>query len=115
MEIRGIGIIDIKTLFGVRAIRVQKRIQVVIQLEHWAADCEYQRTGLEEDTIDIIGIQVPRLTVPLNPGKNVTVISEVIAMNHLLRYSGVNSADAFNRKLRDEMKTAHDYLEQDYE
>jgi HPr kinase/phosphorylase len=58
---------------------------------------------------------VPRLTVPLNPGKNITVISEVIAMNHLLRYSGVNSAQAFNRKLRDEMKTADEYLEQDYE
>lgn len=115
MEIRGIGIIDIKTLFGVRAIRLQKRIEVVLQLEHWAADREYQRTGLEEDTVDILGVQVPRLTVPLNPGKNITVISEVIAMNHLLRYSGVDSAKDFNRKLRDEMKTAQEYLEQDYE
>jgi HPr kinase/phosphorylase len=115
MEIRGIGIIDIKTLFGVRAIRLQKRVEVVIQLEHWASDREYQRTGLEEDTIEILGIQVPRLTVPLNPGKNITVISEVIAMNHLLRYAGVNSARAFDRKLRDEMKTADEYLEQDYE
>jgi HPr kinase/phosphorylase len=115
MEIRGIGIIDIKTLFGVRAIRLQKRIEVVIQLEHWAVDREYHRTGLEEDTIDVLGIHLPRLTVPLNPGKNITVISEVIAMNHLLRYAGVNSADAFNRKLRDEMKTAQEYLEQDYE
>ena len=115
MEIRGIEIIDIKTLFGVRAIRLQKRVEVVIQLEHWAVEREYQRTGLEEDTIDILGIQLPRLTVPLNPGKNVTVISEVIAMNHLLRYAGVNSADAFNRKLRDEMKTTQEYLEQDYE
>jgi HPr kinase/phosphorylase len=115
MEIRGIGIIDIKTLFGIRAIRLQKRIEVVLQLEHWASDREYQRTGLEEDTIDILGIQVPRLTVPLNPGKNITVISEVIAMNHLLRYTGINSASAFDRKLRDEMKTAEEYLEQDYE
>jgi HPr kinase/phosphorylase len=115
MEIRGIGIIDIKTLFGVRAIRLQKRIEVVVQLEHWAADREYQRTGLEEDTIDILDVPVPRLTVPLNPGKNITVISEVIAMNHLLRYSGVDSAKDFNRKLRDEMKTAQEYLEQDYE
>jgi HPr kinase/phosphorylase len=115
MEIRGIGIIDIKTLFGVRAIRLQKRVEVVIQLEHWASDREYHRTGLEEDTLDILGIQVPRLTVPLNPGKNITVIAEVIAMNHLLRYAGVRSAEAFNRKLRDEMKTVQEYLEQDYE
>jgi HPr kinase/phosphorylase len=116
MEIRGIGIIDIKSLFGIRAIRLQKRIEVVIQLEHWAANREYQRTGLEEDTVDeILGIEVPRLTVPLNPGKNITVISEVIAMNHLMRYAGVNSAEVFNRKLRDEMKTTQEYLEQDYE
>jgi HPr kinase/phosphorylase len=115
MEIRGIGIIDIKSLFGIRAIRLQKRVEVVIQLEHWAAGREYHRTGLEEDTIEILGIQVPRLTVPLNPGKNITVISEVIAMNHLMRYAGVNSAEMFNRKLRDEMKTAQEYLEQDYE
>ena len=115
MEIRGIGIIDIKTLFGIRAIRLQKRVEVVIQLEHWASDREYHRTGLEEDTLEILGIHVPRLTVPLNPGKNITVIAEVIAMTHLLRYAGVNSAAAFNRKLRDEMKTAQEYLEQDYE
>jgi HPr kinase/phosphorylase len=115
MEIRGIGIIDIKTLFGVRAIRLQKRIEVILQLEHWESNREYQRTGLEEDTYDVLGVQLPRLTVPLNPGKNITVISEVIAMNHLLRYSGVNSAKLFNRRLRDEMKTADEYLEQDYE
>ena len=115
MEIRGIGIIDIKTLFGIRAIRVQKRIEVIVQLEHWDTNREYQRTGLEEDSLDILGVDVPRLTVPLNPGKNITVVSEVIAMNHLLRYAGVNSAKLFNRRLRDEMKTASEYLEQDYE
>lgn len=115
MEIRGIGIIDIKTLFGIRAIRLQKRVEVILQLEHWESNREYQRTGLEEDTFDILGVQVPRLTVPLNPGKNITVISEVIAMNHLLRYAGIDSAQLFNQRLRDEMKTAQEYLEQDYE
>ncbi len=115
MEIRGIGIIDIKTLFGIRAIRLQKRIEVIVQLEHWDTEREYQRTGLEEDSVEILGVEVPRLTVPLNPGKNVTVVSEVIAMTHLLRYTGVDSAKSFNRRLRDEMKTAQDYLEQDHE
>lgn len=115
MEIRGIGIIDIKALFGIRAIRLQKRIEVVLQLEHWESGREYQRTGLEQDALDVLGIQVPRLTVPLNPGKNITVLSEVIAMNHLLRFAGVDSAQLFNRRLRDEMKTAQEYLEQDYE
>jgi len=108
MEIRGIGIIDVKALFGVRAIRRQKRIEVVVNLEIWSQDREYSRTGLEDDFQDILGVRTPRVTVPLNPGKNVTVIAEVVAMNHLLKYSGVNSAADFDKKVRD-------YLEQDYE
>jgi HPr kinase/phosphorylase len=108
MEIRGIGIIDISALFGVRAIRQQKRVEVIVKLEMWRRDREYSRTGLEEDFQDVLGIQVPRVTVPLNPGKNITVISEVVAMNHLLKFSGVNSAAAFDLRLRQ-------YLEQDYE
>lgn len=108
MEIRGIGIIDVSALFGVRAIRHQKRIEVIVQLELWDHTREYSRTGLEEDVQDVLGVPIPRVTVPLNPGKNITVISEVVAMNHLLKYSGVNSAARFDRKLRQ-------YLEQDYE
>ena len=108
MEIRGVGIIDVSALFGVRAIRQQKRIEVVVSLELWNQESDYSRTWLEEDLQDILGVEIPRVTVPLNPGKNVTVISEVVAMNHLLRYSGVHSAAAFDRKLRQ-------YLEQDYE
>jgi HPr kinase/phosphorylase len=108
MEIRGVGIIDVSALFGIRAIRLQKRIEVVVSLEMWDHDAEYSRTGLEEDFIEILDIQVPRVTVPLNPGKNITVISEVVAMNHLLKYAGVSSARSFDAKLRQ-------YLEQDYE
>jgi HPr kinase/phosphorylase len=115
MEIRGIGIIDISTLFGVRAIRQQKRIEVVVHLELWSQDQTYSRTGLEEDEEEILGVMVPRVTVPLNPGKNITVISEVVAMNHLLRYSGVDSAKAFNWSLKARLKPAGEYLEQDYE
>ena len=108
MEIRGIGIIDVPGLFGVRAIRQQKRIEVIVHLELWDQDREYSRTGLEEEYEEILGVQIPKVTVPLNPGKNITVISEVVAMNHLLRYTGVESAEAFDRRLRQ-------YLEQDYE
>lgn len=108
MEIRGVGIIDISALFGVRAIRHQKRIEVVVSLENWDQTREYSRTGLEQDYQDILGVPVPRVTIPLNPGKNITVISEVVAMNHLLKFSGVHSAEAFDKKLRQ-------YLEQDYE
>ena len=108
MEIRGIGIIDVSALFGVHAVRQQKRIEVIVNLEIWEHDRDYSRTGLEEDFTDVLGVQTPRMTVPLNPGKNITVISEVVAMNHLLKYSGVNSAARFDKKLRQ-------YLEQDYE
>ncbi len=108
MEIRGVGIIDVSALFGVRAIRQQKRIEVIVNLEIWNQNRSYSRTGLEEDFQDVLGVQVPRVTVPLNPGKNITVISEVVAMNHLLRFTGVHSAKAFDKKLRE-------YLEQDYE
>ena len=115
MEIRGIGIIDISTLFGVRAIRQQKRIEVVVQLEIWDAERSYSRTGLEEDEVEILEVKIPRVTVPLNPGKNITVISEVVAMNHLLKYSGINSAQVFNQRLQQRMQPIREYLEQDYE
>jgi HPr kinase/phosphorylase len=115
MEIRGIGIIDVAALFGVRAIRQQKRIEVVVQLEHWNEGTTYSRTGLEEETVEFLGVRLPQVTIPLNPGKNITVISEVVAMNHLLRYSGTNSAAAFDQQLRDSMAPVREYLEQDYE
>ncbi len=115
MEIRGIGIIDILALFGVRAIRQQKRIEVVVQLETWDAGRIYSRTGLEEDEIEILEVRIPRVTVPLNPGKNITVMSEVVAMNHLLKYTGIHSARSFDQRIRDQMKPIREYLEQDYE
>ncbi|MDH5590127.1 MAG: HPr(Ser) kinase/phosphatase [Gemmatimonadota bacterium] len=115
MEIRGVGIIDIPMLFGVRAIRQQKRIEVVVQLELWDQDRSYSRTGLELDEAEILGVRIPRVTIPLNPGKNITVVSEVIAMNHLLTYAGINSAEAFDKGLKERMAPIREYLEQDYE
>jgi HPr kinase/phosphorylase len=115
MEIRGIGIIDVRALFGVRAVRQQKRIEVVVQLEHWSEGASYDRTGLERETTEILDTHIPRVVVPLNPGKNITVISEVVAMNHLLRYSGVDSARMFEQNLRLRMRPVKDYLEEDYE
>jgi HPr kinase/phosphorylase len=104
MEIRGIGLIDIPAIFGIRAVRQQKRIEVVVNLEEWNQDAIVDRTGLEGETANILGVSVPKIRVPLNPGKNITVIAEVIAMNHLLRYSGVNSAEAFNERLISRMR-----------
>lgn len=115
MEIRGIGIVDIPALFGIRSIRQQKRIEVVVRLVDWNEKDAYERTGLESEMIEILDVQLPQVTIPLNPGKNITVIAEVIAMNHLLKYSGVHSADRFNASLQAAMRPVRDYLEQDYE
>jgi len=118
MEIRGVGLIDIRALFGVRAVRQQKRIEVVVQLEDWDSSRPYDRTGLEHEETAVLDVPLPKVAVPLNPGKNITVISEVVAMNHLLRYSGVNSAHAINdrliRRMR-EKRELQEYLEEDYE
>jgi HPr kinase/phosphorylase len=111
MEVRGIGLIDIPAIFGIRAVRQQKRIEVVVQLEEWRADgtaAVVERTGLGGATTHILDVALPKITVPLNPGKNITVIAEVIAMNHLLRYSGVDPAEAFNERLLGRMRRASD-------
>jgi HPr kinase/phosphorylase len=115
MEIRGIGIVDIRTLFGIRAIRQQKRLEVVVQLVDWNPDVQFERTGLETEEVDILGVKLPKVVIPLNAGKNITVISEVVAMNHLLKYSGVHSARLFNDRLREAMRPVREYLEEDYE
>jgi len=115
MEIRGIGIVDIRTLFGIRAIRQQKRLEVVVQLVDWNANVQYERTGLETEEVDILGVKVPKVVIPLNAGKNITVVSEVVAMNHLLKYAGIHSAKLFNDRLREAMRPVREYLEEDYE
>lgn len=115
MEIRGIGIIDVRALFGIRSVRQQKRVEVVVQLEPWSDEATYERTGLDIETIEILEVSLPKVSVPLNPGKNITVISEVVAMRHLLRYAGVDSARLFTENLQRSMRPVREYLEQDNE
>lgn len=118
MEIRGVGLIDIHALFGIRAVRQQKRIEVVVQLEDWDNTREYDRTGLTRQETKLLEVPLPLVTVPLNPGKNLTVICEVVAMNHLLHYTGVDSAQALNDRLIKHMRERREvkeYLEEDYE
>ena len=115
MEIRGVGIVDVQALFGIRAIRQQKRIEVVVQLEHWDDDAVYERTGLTTSEAEILGVRVPELTIPLNPGKNITVISEVVAMNHLLKYAGIDSAALLDARVKAAMRPVREYLEEDVE
>ena len=104
MEVRGVGLVDIPAIFGIRAVRQQKRIEVVVRLEEWQPDAVVERTGLDGATTTILDVEIPEIKVLLNPGKNITVIAEVIAMNHLLRYSGVDAAETFNQRLLERMR-----------
>ena len=118
MEIRGIGLVDIPAIFGIRAVRQQKRIEVVVQLEDWDAEAVVDRTGLDGENHEILDVKLPKVRVPLNPGKNITVICEVIAMNHLLKYSGVDPAERFNERLIKQMRAQSEvrqYLQEDNE
>lgn len=105
MEIRGIGIINVQDLFGIRAIRVQKRIEVEVRLRQWDTKTTWEREGLEEKHSTFLGVKIPQVEVPVFPGKNITVISEVIAMNHMFKVYGINAADRFNRMLIDQMES----------
>lgn len=118
MEIRGVGLVDVPSVFGIRAVRQQKRIEVVVELVDWDPDLVLDRTGLDREGTTILDVTLPKIMVPLNPGKNITVIAEVIAMNHLLKYSGIDPAERFNERLMKTMRAASEvrrYLQEDYE
>jgi len=104
MEIRGIGIIDVPSLFGIRSIRIRKRVEVVIRLEEWDSKSVYERVGIEEQTTTILGVELPYVVLPIVPGKNLTVVAEVIALNHLLKVVGKNSAAELNDRLIEAMR-----------
>ncbi len=104
MEIRGLGIIDIKRIFGIRAIRYQKRVEVIVELEHWDSEKTYDRTGLDSRMIDILGVEVEKINLPIFPGKNITVIAEVIALNYLCKHYGYNAAKVFEKQLTDKIE-----------
>ena len=85
MEIRGLGVINIRDLFGVASTRTSKRVELVVQLERWDPAREYERLGLDEATHEILGLRVPMISMPVAPGRNVAILVEVAARNQLLR------------------------------
>jgi len=99
IEIRGVGIVDVYSLYGVRAIRIQKRIEVEVKLVQWKAGMDYERTGIEEKLTDILGVRIPRVTIPVIPGKNLALVLEVIAKNHILKVFGYQPAKVFDDAL----------------
>lgn len=122
MEIRGLGIVDVQSVFGIRSIRLQKRVEVVVQLEEWDDAADYERIGLDESTTKILGVEIPLVKLPIFPGKNITVIAEVVALHQLLMVYGHHPAREFNQKLIKRMQAKIDsekfvknYLDKDFE
>lgn len=99
MEIRGLGIINITHLFGVRAIRDRKEVQLVCMLEAWDSAKNYDRLGSDEKYMEILGVSVPKLEIPVKPGRNIPIILEVAAMNERLKKMGYNSSKEFNHNI----------------
>ena len=105
MEIRGLGIIDVQAIFGIRSIRLQKRVEVEVNLREWSASEDYERVGLDDRKTSILGVEIPLVQVPITPGKNITVIAEVIALNYLVKVTGGYSpAERLNQHLIEIMK-----------
>lgn len=121
MEVRGLGLIDVRSMFGIRAIRYQKRVEIVIELEEWKPNEDYTRTGLDDLTVTLLEVDIPLVKLPIFPGKNVTVITEVISLNYLLKHYGYDAAKVFAKRLEGMIGQkarggrAIDYFEHDFE
>ena len=103
VELRGIGIVDVRRLFGMGAVKETEKINLVIQLENWIEGKMYDRLGMDEETIDILGIDIPSITIPVRPGRNLAIILEVAAMNNRQKRMGYNTAEEFNNNLMRQM------------
>lgn len=103
VELRGIGVVDVRRLFGMGAVKETEKINMVIQLENWVEGKMYDRLGMDEETIDILGLQVPSITIPVRPGRNLAIILEVAAMNNRQKRMGYNTAEEFNNNLLRQM------------
>lgn len=99
MEIRGVGIIDVKSVFGVGRVRDNKRISLVVELEEWEQSANYDRTGLLSEHVEILGVKIPHLLIPVRPGRNIAIIMEVAALNHRLKELGIHPAARFNERV----------------
>ena len=99
MEIRGIGIINVKSMYGVSGVLPEKKIMLSIELERWQEGKEYERLGLDEQYTEILGVKVPKLTIPVIPGRNLAIVMEVAAKNARLKHLGYNAAEELNRNI----------------
>ncbi len=106
MELRGIGIIDVKTLFGAGAVKIEQKIHLTVKLQDW--NCgpgdDYDRLGLDTNTTSLLGLDIPQVIIPVRPGRNLPTIIEVAALNHRLQFMGYNAARQFVQRLEEEIK-----------
>ena len=99
VELRGIGIVDVRRLFGMGAVKLTEKIDLVIELEQWVQGKMYDRFGLESEYTEILGINIPSITIPVRPGRNLAIIIEIAAMNSRQKKMGYNTAEEFNKRL----------------
>jgi HPr kinase/phosphorylase len=104
MEVRGLGVINIKDLFGVASTRTSKRVELVVQLERWEPGLQYERLGLDDQTFEIVGQRIPLIRMPVAPGRNVAILVEVAARNQLLRARGHHAARKFAARLERQLR-----------
>ena len=104
IELRGIGIVDVRRLFGMGSVKLTERIDMAVKLEPWDSQKMYDRFGLTEEYEDILGIKVPSLTIPVKPGRNLAIILEIAAMNNRQKKMGYNTAEEFNKRLLAELE-----------
>ncbi len=102
IELRGIGIVDVRRLFGMGSVKETERIDLVINLETWDSEKMYDRFGLDEEHVNILGIDIPAITIPVHPGRNLAVVLEIAAMNHRQKKMGYNTAEEFNKRLMEQ-------------
>jgi HPr kinase/phosphorylase len=104
IEVRGVGLVDVKKVFGITGVRIQKRVEVEVRLQDWDAAKDWERIGLDAQTTKILDVEIPIINLPINPGKNMTVICETIAMNELMHLHGYHTAKDFDKRLKEFMK-----------
>ncbi|MBQ7152433.1 MAG: HPr(Ser) kinase/phosphatase [Clostridia bacterium] len=104
VELRGVGIVDVSRLFGMGAVKNTEKIDLVITMEPWIQGKNYDRLGLDSETVNILGIDVPAITIPVQPGRNLAIITEIAAMNNRQKKLGYNTAEEFSKKLMSQME-----------
>lgn len=106
MEVRGVGVIDVEALFGISAVLNARRIDLVIEMEEWDPQMEYERLGMEQLSTEFLGVEIPRVRIPVSPGRNMATIVEVAARNQILLRRGRNSALELEKRILKETTSA---------